>query len=71
MNKTMVRELIGRGVRMVACLALVLTATAATAQAGACPPPVPEIDPSSILSAMTLLSGGVMILTDRRRRAAK
>ena len=55
------------GARTVAGLALVLAAIAGTASAGAGPPPVPEIDAGSILSAMTLLSGGVMILTDRRR----
>ncbi len=60
--------LLARGVRTVAGLALVLAATATVASAGApLPPAVPEIDPGSILSAVTLLSGGVMILTDRRR----
>jgi len=49
-------------------LALVMAALCGTAEAGAGPPnPVPEIDPGSILSAFTLLSGGLMILTDRRR----
>jgi len=28
---------------------------------------VPEIDPSSIASALTLLSGGFLVLTGRRR----
>ncbi len=75
MKRTTFRKAIIGGVRTFACLALVLTATAGVAQAGACPPhpkpPVPEIDPGSALSAFTLLSGGVMILTDRRRRLAK
>ncbi len=31
--------------------------------------PVPEIDPGSIASALTLLSGGVLILTGRRKRS--
>ena len=51
-------------------LGLVLAAMSGAAFAGACPPPpkaVPEIDPSSILSAFTLFSGGLLILTDRRR----
>ena len=49
-------------------LALVTAAMCGTAEAGAGPPKsVPEIDPSSILGAVTLLSGGFMILTDRRR----
>ena len=30
-------------------------------------PGVPEIDPSSILSALALLGGGLMIVTDRCR----
>jgi hypothetical protein len=30
---------------------------------------VPEIDPGSLVSAMTLLTGGLLVLTDRRRRA--
>jgi hypothetical protein len=55
---------------MAAGLALILAATASAANAGAGTPTyshVPEIDPGSILSAVTMLSGGVMILTDRRR----
>ena len=57
-----------RGALKAAGLALVLAALCGTAEAGAGPPPsVPEIDPGSILSAFTLLSGGLMILTDRRR----
>ncbi len=75
MKRMTFRTAIIGGVRTFACLALVLTATAGAAQAGSCPPPpkpsVPEIDAGSALSAFTLLSGGVMILTDRRRRLAK
>jgi len=71
MQGTNLKNRVSRVVRMVASLSMVLTAMAASAHAGACPPPVPEIDPSSVLSAITLLSGGVMILTDRRRRVAK
>jgi hypothetical protein len=38
-----------------------------------CPPPpppgkVPEIDPNSMSGALTLLSGGVLVLTNRLRR---
>lgn len=61
-------SLLCRGAWKVAGLALVVAAMCGTAEAGASPPKaVPEIDPSSILSAVTLLSGGLMILTDRRR----
>lgn len=35
------------------------------------PPGVPEIDPSSIAGALTLLGGGLLYLTDRRYRAKK
>jgi hypothetical protein len=31
--------------------------------------PAPEIDPGSIVSALTLLCGGVLILTGRRKRS--
>lgn len=51
-------------------LMLMLALVAKTAEAGAGPPPAaPEIDPGSLLSAMTLLGGGLMILTDRRAKA--
>ena len=37
--------------------------------ASALPPPTtPEIDPGSMASALTLLAGGVLLLTDRFRR---
>lgn len=49
-------------------LALVLSAAAGTATAGF---DVPEIDPGSMGGALTLLVGGVMMLTGRARRAAK
>jgi hypothetical protein len=35
------------------------------------PPGIPEIDPSSIAGALTLLGGGLMYLTERRRRNKK
>ncbi len=47
-------------------LLLVLTACASTAMAA---PSVPEIDPSSIGSALALLMGGLMMLTSRRRNS--
>jgi hypothetical protein len=51
-----------------ASFVLVLSAVAGPAMAGAvCPSSVPVIDPGSILSAVTLLFGGLMMLTDRRR----
>ena len=36
-----------------------------------CPPTcqAPEIDPGSMVSAMTLLTGGLLLLIDRRRQA--
>ena len=49
-------------------LALVLSAAAGTATASF---DVPEIDPGSMGGALTLLVGGVMMLTGRARRAAK
>ncbi len=61
------------GVKKTCGLMLVLGLMAGTAQAGALPPgtpSVPEIDPSSIMGAMALLSGGIMLLTDRRRAKA-
>ena len=48
--------------------ACVLSALAGTASAGF---DVPEIDPGSMGGALTLLVGGVMMLTGRARRAAK
>lgn len=60
---------LGRGVRKLVGLSLVVAAMSAGAHAGAdCPrPAVPEIDPGSVLSALTLFSGGFLVLTDRRR----
>lgn len=50
-------------------LALVVVAFAGTAMAvPGDPMGVPEIDPSSAVGALTLLSGGVLLLTDRFRR---
>jgi hypothetical protein len=48
-------------------LALILAALATPALAFD-PEPVPEIDPGSLGSALTLLIGGALILTNRLRR---
>lgn len=45
---------------------LVLAGAAGTAQAGF--QPGPEIDPGSMMSALTLLTGGALLLTSRVRR---
>jgi hypothetical protein len=47
---------------------LVVTALGATAHADLGPPTAPEIDPGTLSSAITLLVGGTLILTGRRRR---
>jgi hypothetical protein len=68
-----------RAVRAVrTCLGLLLVLATFTGQLRACPtcpppsppPPghVPEIDPGSMAGALTLLSGGVLMLTNRIRR---
>jgi hypothetical protein len=53
-------------------LALVMAATAAVAQAqtpsGSSGGAAPEIDPGSMASALTLLCGGVLMVTDKFRR---
>jgi hypothetical protein len=51
-------------------LMLVLAAVAGTARASALPPPdpVPEIDPGSLLSCLTLLGSGALLLTEKLRR---
>ncbi|MFO0808651.1 MAG: hypothetical protein U0746_08520 [Gemmataceae bacterium] len=46
-------------------LGLVLVAFSGTAWAGV--PQTPEIDAGSMLSALTLLSGGALVLTNRVR----
>lgn len=46
-------------------LALVMSALASSAHAA----PVPEIDPGSMGSALTLLIGGAMMLTSRVRKS--
>jgi hypothetical protein len=51
--------------RKVLGLAIVLAAMSSSALAV---PAVPEIDPGSIMSAMTLLTGGLLVFADRRRK---
>jgi hypothetical protein len=53
------REAVGLGV--------VLAALGSTAYAGG-PAIVPEIDAGSLLTGLTLLAGGILILTNRSRR---
>jgi hypothetical protein len=49
-------------------LGVVLAALSSTAWAGLSGVPVPEIDAGSLLTALTLLSGGILVLTNRSRR---
>jgi hypothetical protein len=56
-----------RALRVTLGLALVLGACAGTAFAGG-PLPAPEIDPGSIAGALTVLTGGMLMLTDRLRK---
>lgn len=48
-------------------LALILAATAGVASAQHCPH-TPEIDAGSLATAVGLVTGGVLMLTDRLRR---
>jgi hypothetical protein len=53
-------------------LALMLTALAGSVCAGPTPPPapgVPEIDPGSMASAVTLLIGAACLTTQRSRKS--
>jgi hypothetical protein len=59
---------LGRTGRTGMGLALVVMAIAGSAQAGGGLPSIPEIDPGSMGSAMTLLFAGAMLL---RRRHGK
>ena len=63
-----VRDL-GSGLCKAAGFLMVLTALSGLAMADTpLPGLAPEIDPGSIAGALTLLSGGLLMLTDRRRR---
>jgi hypothetical protein len=57
-----------RAVCGVCGVALVLAATASTAHACRGCSPVPEIDPQSAAGALAMLTGGVLLMTDRFRR---
>jgi hypothetical protein len=60
---------IGRKTLVVACLALVLLGTGGHVWAGGPPAPTaPEVDPGAMGSALALLAGSVLVLTDRLRR---
>jgi hypothetical protein len=50
-------------------LALSMSAGVARAGGGGGSHGVPEVDPASALSALTLLTGGFLLITDRIRRA--
>jgi len=63
-----VHSWLARTARMGVGLALVLTALAGVTHAGGAPPPVPEIDPGSMASALTLLMGGAFLITGRSRK---
>ncbi len=64
-----VHSWLARTARMGVGLALVLSALAGSAHAGAPPPPtVPEIDPGTLGSALTLLMGGAFLITGRSRK---
>jgi hypothetical protein len=58
-----------RGAARTCGLALIVAGTASAALAGG-PPGSPEIDPGSAVSALAVLSGGILLLTDRLRRKA-
>jgi hypothetical protein len=46
---------------------LIVLLTASVAFAGGGPAPVPEIDPGTGVSALALLSGGLLLLRSRRK----
>jgi hypothetical protein len=61
---------LNQAVRMGLGLALVVLALTSVAHAtGPLTPAAPEIDPSSIGSALTLLTGGALLLTGRSRKS--
>jgi hypothetical protein len=59
-----------RGAWIAAGLMLMLSVLSTVALAGAGPPtphPIPEIDPGAALSALTFLTGCVLVVSDRWR----
>ena len=58
---------LARTARMGVGLVLILTALAGVVQAGG-PVSVPEIDPGTLGSALTLLLGGALVITGRSRK---
>jgi hypothetical protein len=54
-----------RWIRFTVGAGFVLAAFSASAWAGV--PAVPEIDPGSMVGALTVLAGGLLMLTNRRR----
>ena len=58
-----------RRLRLGTMAGLLLVMHACASSAAAIPlPPAPEIDAGSLASALTLLTGGLLILTDRLRK---
>ena len=69
MSKSRMAAFLAGSVRMASvAVAVALVMSAASSTAFAVDLPVPEIDPGSAGSALTLLTGGVLILRDRIRR---
>lgn len=63
--RSLARTLASHGTRALALLLLVAAASGRAYADG--PLPAPEIDPGSMAGALTLLTGGVLMLTDRVR----
>lgn len=55
-------------IRYTLALALIVAALTSVSYAGGPPPNAPELDPGSMMSALTLLTGG-LVLVGRRRTA--
>ena len=77
--KSQLFALAGAALRLAAMasgVVLILTAVGGTAwgysppipSSPCCPPRIPEIDPGSITSALALLGGGILMLTDKFSR---
>lgn len=62
----MIRAMMRRGAFLAGVVAL---AAGLAGTAMAIPPDAPEIDPGSMASALTLLSGGLMVVFGRRRKS--